>query len=436
MDTRKIAAFSFIILLNPLANQIAFADASYQTTSQMTGGFLVNQVKMGGAFMGRMTKKLFAPTNTLTMVHGNQKAVVTKETTVITDLDKGTITTINTAKKTYMVITFDQMRKGFADMAKQTSATPAQPADQPKADPSQLPKMTVVQSVKNTGVTKVINGLTAQEQVLTMSMKFDVPAATVAAEGATAGSTATPTVAPTTAATAASGPASGATTSAPPVTALAYTVTTDNWIAPDPPQIKEIQAFDLHMGEKLMAGIDPAAFMAQMTKMKNRPDPAVLSVMGGQPGGAAAMEQMSKEMAKIKGTRVLSVMSVGGMGGGLPTSAPAAANAPAESNGAIAGQVATDTAKQTAEGEAGRLGVFGSALANSAFGAFHKKKTAPAPAPAPVTPAPAAGAGTGTPMMEITEQTTNFSSDPIPPSVFEVPAGFKRIDLPTSQTGK
>ena len=74
-------------------------------------------------------------------------------------------------------------------------------------------------SVKNTGVTKDVNGLTAQEQLVTMQMHVTDP-------------------------------------NAPPTDAgntMTYVVTTDAWIAPDPPEVKEIQDFDMRFGKKLMA---------------------------------------------------------------------------------------------------------------------------------------------------------------------------------------
>jgi hypothetical protein len=102
--------------------------------------------------------------------------------------------------------------------------------------------------------------------------------------------------------------------------------------------------------------------------------------------------------------------------------------------------VATDTAAQTAAGEAGKLGVFGSALGNSALGAFRKKKAASAPAPAPAaTPAAAPGGTQATQsavLMETTNQETDFSMEAVPPSAFQVPNGFKRVASPYDQMGK
>jgi hypothetical protein len=415
MNIRKISALGVILL----ANQCMFADASYQETSQITGGTMVDQLK-SISFLGKTMSNMFAPTNTLTMVHGNQKAVVTKDSTEITDLDKQTITHIDTVHKTYTVTTFAQMRQAFANMPKQmeqaqqqVKQAQAQQAQQPQMPKTDL-KTSFDVSAKNTGVTKEVNGLTAQEQVVTMQMHIT-------------DSNAPPTEA---------------------VNSMTYVVTTDAWIAPDPPEVKEIQEFDKRFGEKLMEGVDMSAFKAEMSQMKQ--NPGLAQMFGGQPGSAEAMAQMGKELAKLQGTRVMEVTRMGGSGTGpgaaqntaATPAQPAPAAAPPPSGSSATGQVATDTAAQTAAGEASKLGVFGSALGSSALGAFHRKKAAtPPPAPAAATtdtPANTATAGTpaaagtqttaGATLMEMTVQKSNFSKEPVPTSVFQVPAGFKKVE--------
>jgi hypothetical protein len=147
-------------------------------------------------------------------------------------------------------------------------------------------------------------------------------------------------------------------------------------------------------------------------------------------------------MAKLKGTHVMEVTSMGGSGVG-PSAPPASAAAPstaANSTGSVAGQVATDTAAQTAASESGKLGVFGSALSNSAMGALRRKKAAPSPTPAPAaTPTAAAGGTQATQsvvLMETTNQETDFSTEAVPPSAFQIPKGFKRVASPYDQMGK
>jgi hypothetical protein len=348
-------------------------------------------------------KDMFAPITTTTMVHGNQKAVIGKDSTEITDLDKETITHIDNVHKTYSVMTFAQMRQAFENMPKQMEQAQQQ-AKQQQAQQPPPPKTDLKTSfdvtVKNTGVSKVINGLTAQEQVVTMQMHVTDP-------------NAPPTEA---------------------VNSMTYVVTTDAWISPDPPEVKELQDFDKRFAQKLMAGVDLSAWKSQMTHQ----NPAMMQMFSGKPGSEEAMAQMSKEMAKLQGTRVMEVTSMGGSGtgpGAVQTSAQTAP--PAPSGNSVAGQVATDTAAQTAAGEASRLGVFGNALGSSALGAFHKKKAAtppPAAAPAATATTPAStGTQTtsGATLMEMTVQKQNFSQEAVASSAFQVPAGFAKVETPT-----
>jgi hypothetical protein len=388
MNIRKVAALGVILL----GNRFMFADASYQETTQVTGGSMVDSLK-SVSFLSKSLGNMFAPMTTITMVHGNQKAVVSKDSTEITDLDRETITHIDTIHKTYTVMTFAQMRQAIADMPKQmeqaqaqVKEAQAQQAQQPKTDL----KTSFDVSAKNTGVTKEINGLTVQEQVVTMQMHITDPNA------------------PSTEA----------------VNSMTYVITTDAWIAPDPPEVKEIQDFDMRMGQKLMAGMDLSAWKAQMIQSAG-----MAQLFGGKPGSAEAMAQMSKELAKLKGTRVMEVTRMGGSGTGpgvaqdstQNTAQAAPAPAPANSSGAA--------------------GIFGSALGSSALGAFHKKKAAtPPPADAPATTTTTSTAdGTQTTtsavLMETTMQKSNFSQAAVPSTAFLVPAGFKKVDSPAYGAG-
>src|SRR6202453_1712979 len=174
MNFRKIAALGVILLIN----RLSLADASYQETTQITGGTMVDQLK-SVSFLSKSLGNMFAPTSTSTMVHGNQKAVVSKDSTEITDLDKETITRIDNIHKTYTVTTFAQLRQAIANMPKQMEqaqeqvkqAQAQQAAQQPKTDL----KTSFEVSAKNTGVSKEVNGLTAQEQVVTMQMHVTDP---------------------------------------------------------------------------------------------------------------------------------------------------------------------------------------------------------------------------------------------------------------------
>ena len=394
MNTHNVAALGLMSLVSGMA----CADASYEQTSQITGGTLTDTIR-SVSFLGKATKDLLAPTNSLTMVHGNQKAVINKNSTEIIDLDKETITHIDTERKTYTVMTFAQMRQAAADMMKRIQQAPPQQAaaaQQPKSDL----KTSFEVSVKNTGLSKSVNGLDAQEQVVDMQMHVTNP--------------------------------NGAGTEAQ--NTITYTVTTDAWIAPDPPEVKEIQDFDARMGKKMMEGADLSAFKPGGTNA------GLAQIFGSKPGTAEAMTQMQKEMAKLKGTRVMEVTR---MGGDAPagTQTTAGTTPGTTSTGtSVATQVATDTAGQTAASESGRLGVVGSALGNSLLGAFRRQTATqpapPAPAPAPATTVAGTQPTTRVVLMEMTMQKSNFSQEAIPPSAFAVPDGFKQMPSAYDQMSK
>jgi hypothetical protein len=383
MNLGKVAALGIILL----ASRFTFADASYQETTQITGGSMVAPLK-SMSFLSKSMRDMLAPTTTTTMIHGNQKAVVSKDFTEITDLDKETVTHIDNLHKTYTVVTFAQMRQAFQQMPKQMQQAQDQ-AKQAQQQQPQQPKSDLKTSfdvsVKNTGVSKEINGLTAQEQLVTLQMHVTDP-------------------------------------NAPPTqtSAVTYVVTTDAWISPDPPEVKEIQDFDKRFGQKLMEGVDLSAFKAQMTQMHDMSqNPGMSQMFAGKPGSAEAMAEMGKEMAKLQGTRVMEVTRMGGSGTGPAgaqnsaqnsDSAPAAA--PANSNGSVSGML-------------------GSALGSSALGAFHRKKAAqPASDTTTTTTAADGTQTTSTILMETTVQKSNFSQAPVSSSNFEVPAGFKKVETP------
>jgi hypothetical protein len=401
MNFRQAAGLGTLVLFS----QLSFADASYQETTQITGGSMADGLK-SVSFLSKSLNNMFAPMTTTTMVHGNQKAVVSKDSIEITDLDRETVTRIDTAHKTYSVVTFEQMRQAFANVPKQMERAQAQVKDAQAQQPP--PPKTDIEttfdvSAKNTGVTKEINGITAQEQVVTMQMHMTDPNAAPA-----------------------DGPNS-----------MTYVVTTDTWIAPDPPQVKEVQDFDLRFAQKLMAGVDLSAFKAQMMQMRDSSqNPALMQMFGGKPGSAEAMAQMGKEMAKLQGTRVMEVTRMGGSATGPAGAQDSAQAAPASgSNQGSSNSAAQPASVPTSAGSAASM--LGSALGSSVLGGFHRKKAQPAADPTPTTTTTTSADGTqttSTVLMEMTMQKTNFSGDTVAASNFQVPPGFKKVDSPMYST--
>ncbi len=424
----RAMAAGMMVLLGLSFCGIAFADASYQSSTQITGGALVDSMK-SIPFMGKTMKKMFAPVSTTTMVCGNRKAVVNEDSVEIIDLDKEEMIQIDNVKKTYTVITFAQMRQAMQEIPERIEQAEAQRPQQPEQPEQPKPnlKTSFNVDVKNTGAQKEVNGLMAQEQIVTLTMtvtNLDAPA---------------------------NGP-NGQTNT------MTYVLSTDAWIAPDPPEKKEIADFDVRMGQKMMQGVDMQAWLASMRHSSS----GMSQLLGSKPGATDAMTQMGKEMAKLKGTRVMETMSMGGMvpagsgqaqgsgQGSGQASGQGSGQGSNQTGGQVAGQVAGDTATQTAADESSRrMGSFGSALGGSMLSAWHKKKakansdsnsdtnsnTATANGSGS-SGAAANGGAQGTQnvvLMSMTTQESNFSQGAVPASVFEIPAGYMKLESPVAR---
>jgi hypothetical protein len=359
-----------------MAPKPARADSSYQSSTQITGGVMKDQMT-ANPLTARMMGKAFAATTTTTMVHGNQKAVVSANSMEIWDLDAQSMTHADTAKKTYWTVTFAEMRQGMTKaMGQMNQATPHAPTPQPQSNLQTTFKV----SVNDTGVTKPVNGVDAREQMVTLTVTVTDPSQPLAAG---------------------TNPAE-------------FVVTTDMWVAlKDPPELKEIHDFDARMGKLMMQGVDVSAIMAEANQAKAQS----AQVLANQPGAGAALVQMAEEMAKLKGTRVMTVTSVGG-------NAPAG-SATASTPTSAPGSDQNNTSSVLSSVLPGKLG--------SMMGGFHKKPAAQQPAPAATTPASGSSGTTNVVLMQTTEQMLNFSEDAVPASSFQVPAGYKQVPSPYAQ---
>jgi hypothetical protein len=364
----------------------AYADASYQETVQVTGGSLVDAFKKL-PFMPKSMKQMLEPIVSRKAVHGNQLVSISSSSTEIIDLDQETLTQLDNQQRTYSVVTFAQMRQAFKNapkkleeaQAKAREQQPASPGDQ--ANPPPQVKVTFEINVADTGATKPINGVTAKEQIMTM--KAHVTDANPPPDK--------------------------------PPQAVTYTMITDVWTAPEPPEMKEIDEFYVRYGKKLMQGVDAAALMKAMQPAVN--GSAMAALFASQPGAGPAaqdmMQKMATEMQKIKGTRILEVTRMGG-----ETMAPPAA-------GDIPPPPAGDSTAAVAQPSAtSKLGALGSMLGKSMLGGL-RGNSMPA---AQDTPPSDAAQPTNTVLYESTSQKSDFSREAVSATLFQLPAGFKQVD--------
>jgi hypothetical protein len=184
-------------------------------------------------------------------------------------------------------------------------------------------------------------------------------------------------------------------------------ITNDMWLVPEVPGYDQVRDFYRRMGEKMGmmtagVGLDLSRALAQ------------------NPGATQAMTDMGKEMQKVKGVPIMQVMRMGSTFDGKPL--PAASEAPLPPDNSPAMPSGSDIAKQSvASALTSKLGGFG----------FGKKKKDEQPAADPSASQNAQGTPTSAVLMETQITVSSFSSDPVDSSHFEVPAGYKQVQLQT-----
>lgn len=146
-------------------------------------------------------------------------------------------------------------------------------------------------------------------------------------------------------------------------------------------------------------------------------------MLSQNPGASEALSDMAGEMQKLKGVPIMQVVRLGTTVNGQPLPAASEAPTPGDSGPATpsAGQVA----------KAGMSSVISSRLGGFGFG--RKKKNPPPEQPADQNAA-ASQQPTSAVLMETQVTTSSFSSAPVDPSHFEVPAGYKQVQPPSPAT--
>src|ERR1019366_2485901 len=99
------------------------ADFTYEETSKITGGSLMGMMKFAGAF-SKDARKISEPTVSTTSIKGNRMVHRSADMAQIIDLDRETITRVDYTKRTYSVVTFEQMRQAMEDMSKKMQSSP------------------------------------------------------------------------------------------------------------------------------------------------------------------------------------------------------------------------------------------------------------------------------------------------------------------------
>ena len=242
-----------------LMHSFAFADVSYQETTQYTGGSMMGMLKMAGAFSSK-AKQATSPVTSTVMIHGGRMLRSNPHTSEIIDLDAQMMTFIDHDKRTYSMVTFKEIQDQMAKAAANSKG--AQPSS---ADGSQ---MSFDAHISNSGATRQIDGQTATEALLTVTMVAN--SSDASAKGGMA-------------------------------------ATSEMWLVQDEPGLSEMRSFNARMAREL--SIDMASS-------------GMSSMLAAEPGGAQALAELKKEAAKMSGLSVLQVTRVGVTADGQPLPPP------------------------------------------------------------------------------------------------------------------
>ena len=227
-----------VSILSALLALPALADFSYQETTRITGGSMVRMMKMvpgGGKALDPQTSQVY--------LKGSKLATVTQENISIIDLDAETMTSVDMNKKTFAVITFQEMAQALeAAKAKMEAELKKQNRGQ-QADVD----MSFSVKVNETGQRKRISGYDTKEMEMLMEMQV-------------------------------SGQQN------PGVGAMQFDISM--WMTPDIDGYDQVRQFYLRMSQKMdwhprMAGL--------------------ASAMSMQPGMSQGMAEMMKEVQKLEG---------------------------------------------------------------------------------------------------------------------------------------
>jgi len=175
----------------------------------------------------------------------------------------------------------------------------------------------------------------------------------------------------------------------------AMVVISDMWLAPKVPGYEEVRNFHRRMAEK----------------MAWTPDSSGMNAFMSRPDMARAMENMRKEGAKMDGIPILTVMKMTG-----------AAEGQSSENSET--QTSSQQSKPQPKPDLGS--VLGGKLGG--FGGFGRKKKPQDDSQASSTPPPSETTSASGSLIEMTTESSGFSSAPLEPSKFSTPAGFKKVE--------
>jgi hypothetical protein len=251
--TRLVLAFTLTAFV--LSSHAIRADVrSDQKAKVELAGMLGKMMNMFG---GKAARE--GVTSTVA-VKGDRKATTNDQTGQIIDLAEEKVYDLDLKKKTYKVTTFAELRRRMEESRKKAEEDARKEAGKPKepekpaaADPD-AKQIEIDFDIKNTGAKKTINGFDTHQAVMTV---------TVREKGKTLEQ------------------------------AGGMVMTTDMWLAPKIPQMREIAEFDARYAKQLYGTMIEGISAEQMA-----------AAMAMYPMMKQAMGKMTSEGGKIDGTAI------------------------------------------------------------------------------------------------------------------------------------
>jgi hypothetical protein len=246
----KAKAFSLGVLVCVAVP--AWGDFKYTESSKITGGAMAGMAKFAGAF-SKQARQATQPTESTTYVKGNRLRKDEPDgRRQIIDLDGRRIIFVDTQKRTYSIVTFDQMKAGLERARQQVQA---QETNQPRAAQPANVQITPKVDVTRTGKTATILKLPASEVQMRIDMEMQ------STDPNTQGQSGT------------------------------MWVKSNSWVTPSIPGYEELTAFYQRMGQEMAWA--PGA------------------LLGGNPQMSQGMAELRKNAGAFKGFPLLQYVSMG-----------------------------------------------------------------------------------------------------------------------------
>jgi hypothetical protein len=357
-----------ILLLAPLSVP-ARADFKYTETAKVTGGVVKGAMKFAGVF-SKQASQAMQPIVTTHYVKGKRFRTDNPDGKIqIIDAEGRRIIEIDTQKRTYSEITFEQMRTAIQNGQQQAQK---KIEEDPKAKDVKA-NVDVKFKVTPGTATREILGVTTNETKVQIDMDVQAQAQNSAQAGQPTG----------------------------PVTGTIVT-TMDMWVAPSVTGYQEL-----------------GQFYAQMGKEVNWVPPSNIHV---DPRASQSLDELQKNSANLKGFPLLQymTMSMAGM-------QDASGNAVQMPNASDSAPSSTSSKSSTSSNSDSMPTSMGDAMAKGLGGLFSKKKKQADAADqqsSSQNPPPPSTPGS---LIEMTIEVNSFSDASLDSSLFEIPAGYTRV---------